>query len=255
MCHRSLAILTWLAGITLFAAACMAAVGTLHFQIFVRTHLRLTDIVWTGRQFLYVENTTNRVFASGPSGRHLTALSKMPRQVEETRCVVPTGSHGFPSGYLYCHAPDNKIYRLSANGKKVSVFATVPHVRRSDGALAFDTVGRFGDRFIAATGRSGNGTARGGSVFTSTPGGFVQFVAHYSNPGGADEAAVAPAHFGSASGDILLTVDAGRTGSVVVVSPGGRVRTIAALPDGPNPIVTLDRDRSVVRRRRSRACT
>src|SRR5947209_8849133 len=86
---------------------------TFHFQIFARTGLRLTDIVWTGKQFLYVENTTNRVWSAGPSGMPTRPFTKMPREVEETRCAVSLGGHGFPRGQIYCDSPTNRIYRIS----------------------------------------------------------------------------------------------------------------------------------------------
>jgi len=219
-----------------------ASVGTtaaLHVRVFARTGLRLTDVVWTGARFLYVDNTTNRVAAAGPSGSPLTPFAAMPRQVEETRCRPSPGAHGFAAGDIYCHSPDNKIYRLSPDGKKVTVFATLPPVARSDGALAFDTVGAFGYTLLAATGRSGSVRPGGGAVFAIDPTGKVRRVGVYNNPGGADEVAVAPASFGSAGGQALLTVDAGKSGGIVAMDARGRARTLVTLPDGLNPIVAL----------------
>ncbi len=216
----------------------LRATPTLHFRVFARTGLRLTDVVWTGLRFLYVDNTTNRVAATGPSGRPLTPFATMPRQVEEMHCRPSPGAHGFAAGDIYCHSPDNKMYRLSADGKRVTVFATLPHVARSDGALAFDTVGAFGYTLLVATGRSGSANP-GGAVFAIDPTGKVRRVGAYHNSGGADEIAVAPAGFGSAGGQALLTVDAGKSGSLVAMDTRGRVRTLLRLPDGPNPIVAL----------------
>jgi len=225
----------------LISVAAGAGAAAIHFRVFARTGLRLTDIVWTGRQFLYVDNTTNRVAAAGPSGTPLAPFARMPRQVEETRCRPSPGAHGFAAGDIYCHAPDNKIYRLSADGKTVAVFATLPHAPRSDGALAFDTVGAFGFALIVATGQSGSSTSRGGAVFAIDPSGRVRRIGRYDNPGGADEIAIAPARFGSASGQALLSVDAGSSGSVVAMDAHGHARTLLSLPDGPNPIVVLTR--------------
>src|SRR6266849_649926 len=114
----------------------------LHFKIFARTGIRLTDVVWTGTQFLYVENTTNAISAAGPAGTPVRPFAALPHMSEETRCVASTGGHGFPVRTISCHTPDHKIYRLSSDGKSVSVFATLPDHSPSDGALAFDTVGR-----------------------------------------------------------------------------------------------------------------
>jgi hypothetical protein len=229
------------------ALALASALGTaaaggpiLHFRVFSRTGLRLTDVVWTGRQFLYVDNTTNRVSASGPSGAPLTPFAAMPRQVEETRCAPAPGAHGFAAGDIYCHSPDNKIYRISADGKTVSVFATLPISTRCDGALSFDTAGAFGYALIAATGRSGGATPSGGVVFAIDAGGKVRRIGSYNGPGGADELAVAPASFGSAAGQVVLTVDAGARGSMVAMDARGHTRTLATLSDGPNPIAVIE---------------
>lgn len=225
--------------VALCTATAAAAPAAIQFRVFARTGLRLTDVIWTGHQFLYVDNTTNRVMAAPTSGMPLTLFATMPRQVEETRCALSPGAHGFASGEIYCHAPDNKLYRISADGKQVILFASLPHSARSDGALVFDTVGDFGYALIAATGRSGGASPRGGNVFTIDPTGKVRLIGSYSNPGGADAAAIAPAGFGSAAGQVLLTVDAGKTGSLVAMDPRGRSRRLVDFSDGPNPIVVL----------------
>jgi hypothetical protein len=228
-----------LAVAAMVTTAASASASTVHFRVFARTGLRLTDIVWTGRQFLYVDNTTNRVAAAGPSGMPLRPFAQMPRQVEETRCRPSPGAHGFAAGDLYCHSPDNKIYRISPDGKTVTVFAVLPHSPRSDGALTFDTVGAFGYALLAATGRSGAATPAGGSVFAIDPAGKVRRIGRYGNPGGAEEIAVAPPSFGSAADQVLLTVDAGKSGSLVAMNARGQARTLLTLPDGPNPLAVL----------------
>jgi hypothetical protein len=166
----------------------------------------------------------------------------VPKLVEETRCVLSPGSQGFPPGTIFCHSPDNKIYEISRNGSSATVFASLPppYPPASDGALAFDTVGRFGYRLLAATGRSGATQPAGGVVYTIDPHGHVQRVGSYSGPGGADELIIAPRRFGSVAGDALLTVDAGASGgAVVAIDPSGRTRTIATFPEGPNPIAAI----------------
>lgn len=236
-------LLRILAGALVMASTVVTAAGAaapaLRFRAFAHTDLRLTDIVWTGRQFLYVDNTTNRVEAAGPSGVPLSPFAAMPRQVEETRCAVASGAHGFVAGDIYCHSPDNKLYRISPDGKQVTVFATLPATTRSDGAIAFDTVGAFGYALLAATGRSGGPTPRGGIVFAVDAAGKVRRIGSYNNPGGADEIAVAPAGFGAAASQVLLTVDAGKRGSLVAMDAHGRARTLLQLPDGPNPIAVI----------------
>lgn len=231
------------AGVVTAAVAVAPATGAgapaVPFRVFARTGLRLTDVVWTGRQFLYVDNTSNRVAAAGPSGAPLRAFAQMPRQVEETRCAVASGAHGFAAGYLYCHSPDNKIYRISPDGKSVTTFARLPTFARSDGALTFDTVGAFGYALLAATGRSGGAAAQSGNVFAIDHMGQVRRVGGFQAHGGADEMAVAPPGFGSAAGEALLAVDAGKSGSLLALDAHGRGRLLATFPDGPNPLATL----------------
>jgi hypothetical protein len=124
------------------------------------------------------------------------------------------------------------------------VFATLPapYPPAADGALAFDSVGRFGYRLLAATGRSGGPRPRGGLVYAIDPHGHTQQIGRYAGPGGADELVIAPRRFGSVAGDAFLTVDAGGSGGAVVAfDPSGRTRTIATFPYGPNPIAAIPR--------------
>jgi hypothetical protein len=215
-----------------------AEVAPVPVRVYAQTGVKLTDIVWTGRRFLYVANTTNTLYAAPPTGAPLTELAAMPNEVEETRCIVSPGKYGYPAGVYYCHAPDNSIYQIAQDGS-VTKIGQLPDTATSDGALTFDTGGAFGHMLIAATGRSGAPTPAGGTVYTVSPSGATAVVASYDNPGGADEAAMAPPGFGSIGGDVLLTVDAGDSGDVVAIDASGDVRTIARLPDGPNPIAVI----------------
>ncbi len=214
---------------------------TLRFDVVTKTTQKLDSLVWTGRQFLYVQNTTNTVWAAPPAGHPLSLFATMPRLVEETRCILSPGSQGFPPGTIFCHSPDNKIYEISPNGSSVTLFASLPapYPPASDGALAFDTVGRFGFRLLAATGRSGGPQPAGGLVYAIDSQGQVQSVGNYGVPGGADELVIAPGRFGSVAGEALLTVDAGASGAVVAMDSTGRTRTIATFPEGPNPIAAI----------------
>jgi len=210
--------------------------------VITKTTQKLDSLVWTGSRFLYVQNTQNTVWAAPPAGHPLQRFATMPRLVEETRCILSPGRHGFPPGVIFCHSPDDKIYEISPDGSKQTVFATLPapYPPAADGALAFDSVGRFGYRLVAATGRSGGAKPAGGLVYTIGPRGGVHQVGSYAGPGGADELVIAPRRFGSVAGDALLTVDAGAGGgAVVAVDPSGRTRTIATFPLGPNPIVPI----------------
>ena len=236
------------------------ATPTLRFDVVTKTRQKLDSIVWTGRQFLYVQNTANTVWAAPPAGHPLTQFATMPKLVEETRCVLSPGSQGFPPGGIFCQSPDNKIYEISPNGASVTVFATLPapYPPASDGALAFDKVGRFGYRLVAATGRSGSREPAGGVVYTIDSHRQVQRVGSYAGPGGADGLVIAPSGFGSVAGDALLTVDAGASGGVVVaIDSTGRTRTVATFPEGPNPIAPIPSSRGAPGRLALpfRACT
>ncbi len=225
-----------------FAAGASAArPAPVEVRPFADTGISLADVLWTGRQFLYVENTANTIWAAGLTGTSPQKFASMPSMTEETRCRLSPGKHGFAAADLYCHAPDNTIYRVSADGSSVSVFAHLPETATSDGALAFDTVGRFGYALLAATGRSGAETPAGGTLYAIDPNGQVRTIASYSAAGGADEVVVAPAGFGTAGGSAFLTIDAGSTGDLLAIDAHGNVRTIARLPDGPNPIVVVTR--------------
>ncbi len=240
MSVTKLARSAWALALVLLATgAAWHQAAPLPFRIFARTGIRLTDVTWTGRRFLYVENTTNRVLSAGPTGTPLTPFAAMPRQVEETRCRPSPGTHGFPASDIFCHAPDNRIYRIDPDGKTVRLFATLPDAARADGALAFDTSGAFGGALLAATGRSGSGQAGGDSVYSIDAVGTVRLIGRYTGQGGADEIVVAPRHFGAASGQVLLAVDAGKSGRIVAMDAHGRARTLLTLPDGPNPLVVL----------------
>jgi hypothetical protein len=216
-----------------------APAGGLHFRVLAPTGIRLVDIAWTGDRILYVENTTSAVWSAPPAGKPLTPFASMPRQVEETRCRVSPGTHGWARGQIFCHAPGNTIYRITADGQSVTAFAKLPESATSDGALVFDYAGAFGYGLVAATGRSGTTDATGGNVYAIDKAGAVRRVGHYSGPGGADQVELGPAGFGSAARSALLTVDAGPSGQLVAMSPTGKTRVIARLPDGPNPIAAI----------------
>jgi hypothetical protein len=230
-----------LAALTLAASGASAARPALQFTVFSHTGIGLVDIVWTGKQFLLVQNTDTVLTTMDTAGQVGPVFARLPRLVEETRCVASPGAHGFARGLIFCHTPDNKIYRLSADGRSIDVFATLPESDASDGALVFDTGGAFGYGIVAATGRSGKGKPPGGAVYVVSSAGRVRRIGRYAGPGGADQVALAPQRFGAASRQALLSVDAGGSGRLVAMDARGRTRTVARFDDGPNPIVPLVR--------------
>jgi hypothetical protein len=230
---RRLAAPATLALVLLFAGGAAAVTRPLPVEVRAHTGLRLTGIVWTGSRLLYVENTTNVLWAPGNPP---TQFAQMPKVVEETRCVASPAAHGWPSDSIFCHSPDNIVYRVQSNGT-VTTFAKLSDPLISDGALAFDTIGTFGYRLLTATGGSGSGE-KGGTVYAVTPAGDVSSLGTYASPkgGGADEIIQAPPGFGSIAGQLVMTIDAESHGAIVAFDPKGGNRVLAYLPDGPNPI-------------------
>ena len=45
------------------------ATPTLSFDVVTKTTQKLDSLVWTGQQFLYVQNTANTVWSAPPAGR------------------------------------------------------------------------------------------------------------------------------------------------------------------------------------------
>jgi len=213
----------------------------LSFRVFADTGKHMNTILWAGTQFLYGENTANTIWAAPVAGLPLHQFASMPNMTEETRCVLSPGTHGYPADVIFCHSPDDKIYEISGDGAKVGVFATLPAPSGSvsDGALDWDSVGRFGYQLVAARGRSGSGNPLGGAVFTVSSAGAVKQVGTYSGPG-ADNVMVAPAGFGSVGGQALLTLDAGAdSGALVAMDASGNRRTVVSLTGGLNPIAAI----------------
>jgi hypothetical protein len=224
--------------VLLVGASAPASGTALSLHVFVHTKLRLGDVVWTGSNFLYVEETTGKIQASAPDGSRLKPFAKMPRTVEEFRCRVAPDGHGFHAGDLFCHAPDNVIYRITPSGS-VTAFATLPETDRSDGAFAFDTSGQFGYAMLAATGASGDGP--GGTLYAVYPDATVSQVGSYPGPGGAENLAIAPAGFGPVAGQVLLTIDhIGVDGTLLAMDAKGKVTVVARVTgDGINSLALV----------------
>jgi len=214
-------------------------VPSLRFEVLARAGLQLGGLVWTGSRFVYTVEGQPQIYASTPDGKNVRPFARVPRNSGEMRCIVSPGSGGWPTHMLYCHAADGPIYRIADSGGAATAFATVPSPRTADGALAFDTVGRFGGALLAATGGSDSGP--GGGVYAITPDGKVRRVGRYDGPGGAENIAVAPARFGSAAGQLLITVDRhDHLGRLLAMDTHGAVRTlVGGLSWGLNPIVPL----------------
>lgn len=209
----------------------LLATASLAFSLFAHTDLPLGQVVWTGSQLLYVAETQGRIETS--DGRTWAALDQGG---EEMRCA-PQPAHYWPAG-LYCHTPDNRIVVFGPDGSGPTQLARVPETASSDGALAFDTVGRFGYALLVAGGGS---ASNGGAVYAVRRNGRVQPVGSYPGPGGADEIAIAPKRFGRASGALLLSIDVdGKSGRVLAIDRHGKVQVLVdALGDGFNPIAVV----------------
>ena len=221
------------------SGALVAAPPPLQFRVLARTGMPLGDVVWAGSRFVYALEGRPQLYSSDADGAGFRAFAQLPHNGGEMRCALSPGTRGWPASALYCHAAEGPIYRLPTGGGPVSLFATIPSPRPSDGALAFDTVGRFDYALLAATGGSDSGP--GGNLYAVGSGGAVRHVGGYGGPGGAEQIAVAPADFGTAGGQALLTIDKhDHLGRLLAMDAKGRVITVVTgLAWGLNPISPL----------------
>jgi hypothetical protein len=222
--------------VTAVPASGAAAGPSLHFTVFARTGLPLSQVRWDGREFLYISENTGQIAAADADGGNQRPFATFVPGGEETRCV-PAPAHFWPAG-IYCHTPDNRILRIGETGTPVTQLARLPLPGPSDGALAFDTTGRFGYALLAATGSS---SSDGGLVYAVHRNGTSTAVGPYPGPGGADELVIAPRRFGRASGRLLLAIDQdGVSGRVLAMDRNGAlVRVAARLGNGVNPIAVV----------------
>jgi hypothetical protein len=222
----------------ILTAASGAAPAPLRFTLFVQTGLPLGGIAPTPNGWLYTSENDGRFWTSDARGGGLKQLSQLDQGGEEVRCEASPGGAGFVRGAVYCHFPDDRIVRLRANGA-LDVIARLPHTVAADGAMAFDTGGRFArGAIVAATGGS---ASNGGDAYVVRGNGRVKHVAAYPGPGGAENIAIAPANFGAASRWALLAIDQTTvSGRVLAIGPRGQVRELAAgLGNGVNPIAVI----------------
>ncbi len=220
------------------AEARPAAGPTLAFSTFAQTDLQLGQALWTGSSFLYLPENLPTVEAADATGAGAHLFATFPGGIggEEARCAVPVLAY-WPDG-IYCHLPDNRIYRIARDGSSLTQIAQLPGSLGSDGSLAFDASGRFGYALLAATGGSAED---GGEVYAIRRDGRVQDIGSYPGPGGADQIATAPARFGPASGQLLLSIDQDSvSGRVLAIDRKGTVTVVASgLGNGDNPIVAI----------------
>ncbi len=227
-------LLALLVALVAVPAAAPATGPTLHFTLFAQTDLPLGQAMWTGREWLWNAENLGKIEAADADGRNVRLFAAFDQGGEEMRCAVPPNKY-WPDA-VYCHTPDNRIVRLNRDGSNLTVLARLPASTNSDGAIAFDDAGRFGYALLAATGGSGSD---GGQLFAVRKDGRVQLIGSYPGPGGAENIAVAPAKFGTASGWCLLSIDHdSMAGSLLAFDRKGNLKTIAdGLGNGLNPIM------------------
>jgi hypothetical protein len=235
--RRSLAFLALLTLTLLAVAPASAESGpALHFTVFAQTDLPLGQTMWTGQEWLWNAENLGRIEAADAGGGNVRAFASFDQGGEEMRCAVPPNGL-WPDG-VYCHTPDNRVVRFARDGSNMTQLARLPAAGNSDGALAFDDVGRFGYALLVATGGS---ASSGGEVFAVRKNGRVQPLGSYPGPGGADEIAVAPSGFGAAAGWCLLAIDQDSvSGRLLALDRKGTLKTIATgLGNGLNPIAVV----------------
>jgi hypothetical protein len=222
--------------LALVAPAAAANGPTLHFTLFAQTDLPLGQATWSGREWLWNAENLGQIEAADAGGANVRPFASFDQGGEEMRCAVPPNKY-WPDG-VYCHTPDNRIVRLNRDGSNLTILARLPAGSNSDGAIAFDDGGRFGYALLAATGGS---ASDGGQLFAVRKDGRVQPLGSYPGPGGAENIAIAPAKFGTASGWCLLSIDNDSAeGRLLAIDRKGNVKTLATgLGNGLNPIVVL----------------
>ena len=232
---RASAVLALLAFAAVPAAA-PASGPTLHFTLFAQTDLPLGQAMWTGREWLWNAENLGQIEVADASDASVRPFAAFDQGGEEMRCAVPPNKY-WPDG-VYCHTPDNRIVRLNRDGSNLTVLARLPADSNSDGAIAFDDAGRFGYALLAATGGS---ASDGGQLFAVRKDGHVQPLGSYPGPGGAENIAIAPAKFGTASGWCLFAIDHDSAeGRLLAMDRKGNVKTIAiGLGNGLNPIMVV----------------
>jgi hypothetical protein len=220
-------------------SAAASVAPRLHFRLFADTHLHLDEVVWTGRSFLFSPENSGVIETSDAAGGNLEPLARFDQGGEEMRCAASLGRPYWPVG-VYCHTPDNRIVWLSPNGTSPTVLARLPASagRGSDGALAFDNVGRFDHRLLVA---SGGSSSNGGRIYAVGAAGNVSLVGAYPGPGGADDIAVAPPHFGAAAGSVVIAIDHRAVEGRLLAMDSHRAVTVLAsgLGSGLNPLVVI----------------
>jgi hypothetical protein len=159
----------------LSTSAAAAAAPHLNVRPLVKTNLPLGDVVATDGHVLYVTEHTGQIEVGGLERSRPKPFVTLPREGEEVRCVPSPPNTRFAPG-LYCHTAANNIYRVTPSGR-IRLFARLPERRTSDGALAFDTTGRFESTLLAATGRSND--HHGGAVYAIDAGGVVVKLGSY----------------------------------------------------------------------------
>lgn len=228
--------------VTLLLAPALAAAApvppTLQFRLFIKTNVPLGEILWTGKFFLFDGEARRQLYRSNPDGSDFRLFSTVPANGGEMRCILSPGTYGFPSNVIFCHASGGQVYQISMDGKTVTQFSAIPTPHGSDGGLTFDTSGLYGHTLLASTGGSDVGP---GSVYAISAQGKVSLVGSYAGPGGAERLGIAPPHFGSVSGDVLIPIDqSDHHGRLLAMDPQGKVRTlVSGQPWGLNPIVPL----------------
>ncbi len=238
-----LVVLSLACGLAAAATAAPAGGPTLSFSLFTATNIPMGQVFWTGRRFMYANEGAGILTESDANGGQLqpfvTFDKKFPKGDVEMRCAAGSGA-GWTRG-IYCHTPTNRIMWISIDGKSVKTFAQLPgSTGISDGGIAFDTVGAFGNRLIVSTGASST-LPGGGSIYAITPKGKVSLIGAYPGPGGADNIAVAPRSFGSAGGDVLIAIDNEKvSGRLLAMNRQGKVSVVVDhLGNGLNPIAVI----------------
>jgi hypothetical protein len=136
-----------------------------------------SDLLWTGKMFLISLEHTTWMLSADAHGGHVTNFASM-LVGDETHCVLPPSSFAYPKQTVFCstdYEDSNNVYHavvyaisLAAPKRPPSLFAKIPISNANDdGAITFDSVGKFHHSLLVVTG--GSYSTSGGSIYEVDP--------------------------------------------------------------------------------------
>ncbi len=169
---------------------------------------QLTGLAWDGHDFRasYGE-TSGGLLNVSLDGTTVSHFAPSFTGIDEVYIAVSHGDGGFRAGDLFVSS-NRTIYEISPSGSNVSVFSSPPGASRI-GYLAFDTLGAWGHRLLAADDN--------GLLWSIGPNGTGRVITDFGKGVKPEGIAVAPPSFGRFSGYLFICLE--YASKVVAVPP------------------------------------